>query len=115
MNKQQAENAISFAYLIKNKSAYTVADTYLTLVRLSKRLTVIDTNYANGTRYTDELSYDQAIACVYIHLKTLLEPLKMEYYHQTDPRGVALYIAQTGKYTEKLSNMNYSRAGLAIH
>lgn len=116
MKNQQIENAIAFAFLCKTQGAYKIAHDYIRVRQLAKRLANIDVHNCNGTRFNGEngeTEYQQAIDRISIVLKTLLDPLKLEYYHQSDPRGASLYVAQKGK-GEKLNGNNYPRAGLAI-
>ena len=90
MKNQQIENAIAFAFLCKTQGAYKIAHDYIRVRQLAKRLANIDVHNCNGTRFNGEngeTEYQQAIDRISIVLKTLLDPLKLEYYHQSDPRG----------------------------
>lgn len=115
MKNHQIENAIAFAFLCKTHGAYKIAHDYIRVRQLAKRLANIDVHNCNGTRYSGEhgdIEYQQAVDRVNIALKTVLDPFKLDYYHQSDPRGASLYVAQRIKGTTLDANTYMN--GLAI-
>jgi len=102
------QNIINFARLIPKR--YDIAYKYKNLVRLSKKLSSIDTHYCNGTKYTTEDTYNDVTENVYNQIRVSLLNTKLYFYHQSDPRGASLYVSK-----EKLTSDNYSSKGLAIY
>lgn len=113
MKTNEIENVVRFTHMINdvNKlSTYSIARHYQELVKLSKMLTTIDVHTCNGTKYTDDESYLKATKSVYDKLNAILPELGIDWYHQTDPRGGALYISNV----EPLTAHNYT-SGLNIY
>jgi hypothetical protein len=110
MTNQQIQNVINFSKLMPKRLDYQTANFYNHLLKCSKKLTSIDTHSCNGTKYVTEDVLNDAHEKVYEKIRiTLLTP-KLYFYHQSDPRGVALYVSK-----EKLTPENYSSKGLAIY
>lgn len=114
MNTKNIEQAIAYSQMIHGDSPYTITKNYCALVRLSKRLTAIDTHYCNGTKYTEEDEQIKAYSKVYKSLDAILTPLGIQYFHQSDPRGASLYICRVA-HNKILNGSNYSSVGLAIY
>ena len=108
MNINKIQNIINFSRLMPRQ--YDVAYRYQSLVKLSKRLTTIDTHVCNGTKYTTEDEYNDVTERVYEKTRLVLLANHLHFYHQSDPRGSSLYVS-----TEKLTSDNYSSKGLAIY
>ncbi len=107
MNQRQSiENAIAFGRLAPDAGSYTIARDYMRVRVLSRRLSRYDTDECNGT--LAEGAYDKVVASISKSLSKVLDPLGLSWYHQTDPRGCAVYVAQ-----QKLTNENYTH-GLPI-
>jgi hypothetical protein len=103
---------LQLAGYIKNvdqtgKSYYELVEDFLKLKKLAKRLSTLDTNECNG--YYKEGVYDKKVSAIYFSLDKMARDLKINYYHQSDPRGASLYISIQPLTT---SNYNY---GLAIY
>lgn len=113
MTQNETENVVRFTRMIdaeSNMNAYGIAKPYKELVRCSKRLSTIAIHACNGTKYTDDVSYNKAVNTVYSQLNKSLPNLGINWYHQSDPRGVQLYISNV----ESLTEMNYT-LGLSIY
>lgn len=76
-------------------SNYTVVDFYLNLLKYSRKLSRIDVHSCNGTKYTSDGEYEAATQNVYVALRKLIQEneQKLYFYHQSDPRGVALFVS----------------------
>ena len=89
--RNEVRDAINFALIAKEHgNAYTMADAYMRLRALSRRLHRYDEDECNGVMADG--AYEKATASVYKSLIKVLEPFKISFYHQTDPRGCSLYI-----------------------
>lgn len=102
-NPNELEAVITYARMHKARSAYSIKQDYLALRFLSRRMSTIATQYCNG-----ELTEEQEtgkLAPVIKRLESILKPYGLYYYHQTDPRGAALYVAKT-----PLTQENYTSA-----
>lgn len=111
IKERQIRNFYGFIMLLDNKIGLNnnpVMD-YLELVRLSKRMTSIDTHACNGTKYTDEISYQVAMNKIHVKIIRILDKYNLFHYHQSDPRGVALYISD-----KEINATNYTN-GMAIY
>lgn len=104
------EQLIRFSKIADSESsAYSLANHYARLLRLSRKLNTADTHSCNGTRYATEGQYQKAIENIYTAIEVILEPHGLNYFHQTDPRGASLHID-----TKELSPENYTN-GIAIY
>jgi len=65
---------------------------YNWLRRAGLELGIIDTHYCNGEIYNSENEYYAAVQDVYNKLLKKLKGSGLFYYHQSDPRGAAIYI-----------------------
>jgi hypothetical protein len=99
--------AIHYAGIAKHGNVYTKADSYMKLLKLARRLSTIDVHYCNGTK--TDMQWDKTVNSIIASLKDLLAPDGLYFYHQSDPRGASLYIAEM-----ELSQANYTNA-LAIY
>lgn len=109
MNKNNLKQVIQLSGLLVNDfNSYGQVELYLQVLHLAKRLSTIDTQLCNGVR-TEE-SYNKAWQAVNNKLAELLTPYKLNWYHQSDPRGASLYIAKV-----KMSSDNYNQLGIAIY
>jgi hypothetical protein len=108
MNKNNIRQAILLNSFLQGQdiSAYGIEQIYSQYLKLSKSLSKIDTQNCNGT-ISEEL-YTKKVNAIYTKLDTLKDTYNIHYYHQGDPRGVALYIAKIG-----LTQSNYNN-GVAI-
>lgn len=106
LNFNDLESVMRFEHLhTREFMPYVLAKDYLTLKKLAKRLSTIDTHCCNGTRYTDDASYEIAVNKVYAQLGEMLDAYGISWYHQRDPRGASLYLSR-----EVLTQENYSHA-----
>jgi hypothetical protein len=108
MNINKIQNIINFARLIPNH--HDIAYKYNYLLKLSKKLSTIDTHACNGTKYTTDDVYNDATEKVFDKIRIVLLTTRLHFYHQSDPRGASLYVSK-----EKLTHDNYSSKGLAIY
>ena len=111
MSKRSLEN---FAYFIKLLPAglnpYHIANDYWKLLAISKSMTRIDTANCNGL-YQNEMVYLKRITKQIENARAIVKPLGLGFYHQSDPRGVALYVGKV----DELDENNYDMAGLPIY
>lgn len=111
MNRKNLTQIIQLAGLLHGDyNSYGQVELYIELLRLSKQFTTLDTHACNGTKYADDVSYQVAVNKLHMKTVKLLEPYGLRYYHQSDPRGVALYVAK-----HELTQMNYSTGAIAIY
>jgi hypothetical protein len=110
MNRQNIVQALSLGSMVSKGNAYTRASLYMTLLKLSRRLSTIDVHSCNGTKYKDEESITRARQDVYVKLDEALSPHGISYYHQADPRGTSLFVSKD----YKLDEISYTN-GLAIY
>jgi hypothetical protein len=92
-NPNELEAVITYARMHKARSSWAIKQDYLALRFLSRRLSTIDTQYCNG-----ELTEEQEtgkIAPVIKRLDATLKPYGLHWYHQSDPRGAALYVSKS--------------------
>lgn len=109
MNKNNLTQVIQLAGLLHNDyNSYGQVELYMKLLHLAKRLTTIDTQSCNGTR--NEESYQKAWESVNNKLAEVLTPYKLNWYHQSDPRGASLYISKV-----KVTSENYNQLAIAIY
>ncbi len=103
--RNSIKNAIDFALLVDKFNSYVLTDSYLKIANLGRKLHRLDEQYCNG-ELTDEQS-GEATHRVYVRLEKELEPLGLNFYHQTDPRGCSLYvgkgIVEATNYTNNLA------------
>ena len=90
-NPNELETVIQYARMTKQASVYAIKQDYTALRFLSRRLSTIDTQGCNG-ELTEE-QQDGKYAPVLARLDAILTPYGLHYYHQTDPRGAALYVS----------------------
>lgn len=104
MKPYQIENIASLARL--NLTAYQIEQ----LGRLSKRLKSLDTAACNGT-ITEE-QHERRTAAAMVRVAALIADARprLSAYHQTDPRGVALYVGRRG-----LNDRNYTSNGVTVN
>lgn len=101
---------LSFAEMhAKDYAPWVLTQDFITVRKLARRLSSIDTHACNGTKYTEDESYEKATKRVYKQLDALLSQHRINWYHQSDPRGAALYLSR-----QPMSNINYSN-GVAIY
>ncbi len=104
---------LSFVRLHRNEAEYTpwvFAQDFITVRRLARRLSNIDTHACNGTKYTDDAIYERATKRVYKELEKMLFQHGVHWYHQSDPRGASLYLTNQIRLTPE----NYT-SGVAIY
>lgn len=110
MNRNNIKQAIQLAEMLNNGNSYTKADIYMQLLKLSRKLSNIDVHYCNGTKYCEsEHAYTVATEKVYQKINEVLKGTLLKFYHQSDPRGVALYIGDS-----TINQQNYTN-NLAIY
>ena len=102
-NPNELETVIQYARLHNARGAYAIKEDYLALRYLSRRLSTIDTQNCNG-ELTEEQEKGKTIA-VYKRINAILNPYDLHWYHQTDPRGAALYVGAT-----PITQVNYTSA-----
>jgi hypothetical protein len=104
-NPNELETVIGYARMhnAEEVNAYTIAREYEDLRYCSRRLSTIDTQNCNG-ELTEDQEKGKTIA-VYKRINAILNPYDLHWYHQTDPRGAALYIS-----TVELTQANYTSA-----
>jgi len=109
MNKHNIRQAILLGSFLQGQdiNAYGVEQIYSQYLKLSKSLSKLDVKNCNGIVTCD--FYDKKVNAIYKKLDTLKDTYNIHYYHQSDPRGVALYIAKIG-----LTQSNYNN-GVAIY
>jgi hypothetical protein len=109
MNKNNIRQAILLAEFLQgqNINSYGIEQIYSQYLKLSKSLSRIDVENCNGE--IDNDIYDKKVNAIYTKLDNLKDTYKIHYHHQSDPRGVALYIAK-----RELTPSNYTN-GVAIY
>jgi hypothetical protein len=117
MKRQQISQVIKLVELVhkhKNyigKEYFPVANLYVDLLKYSRALTRIDTHYCNGTKYCEsENAYAVATEKIYQKIRRALQDTGLSFYHQSDPRGVSLYIG-----LGEITSDNYDMNNLAIY
>ena len=109
MNKQNITQAIQLAGLLQGDfNSYGQTVLYMKLLSLSHKLSKIDVQNCNGLLTAD--LYNDSLYKIEVKLKKILGDYKLKYYHQSDPRGVSLYIAKVN-----LTHDNYNMLGIAIY
>jgi len=105
MKRENILQAIRLGELIGEKeSAYVKTEAYMQLRKQSRALSAIDTHYCNGTRYAEtEDAHEKACEKVYKKIENTTRALGLNYYHQSDPRGAALYVS-----TRTINSNSYS-------
>jgi len=91
-NPNELEAVIMYARMHKARGVYAIKQDYLALRFLSRRLSTIDTQYCNG--FLTEEQEAGKIKPVIQRLNAILTPYGLHWYHQSDPRGAALYISK---------------------
>jgi len=107
MNRQNIKQALQLKEIVKNQNAYVTSDLYMALLRNSKRLSVLDVKTCNGEINDDD--YTKKVNAIYKKITALSKEYGFDYYHQSDPRGVSLYISK-----EYIDGQNYNN-GVAIY
>jgi hypothetical protein len=110
MNKNTLQQAILYSRIVSPINAYTCVKDYMLLLRTARALSTIGAHSCNGTKYTDDKEYDTAVRKAMRKAVDLLVERNLFAYHQTDPRGVSLYISN-----KKLFSDNYNTEGIAIY
>lgn len=93
----------------KTYNGYILSESFLKLQKLSRKLSLIDTNDCNGV-YKEETTSDTLREIAYKKIKAITDMLGLNYYHQSDPRGVALYISD-----KPINSYSYNTQALAIY
>ena len=109
MKKDNIRQAVFLGSMLhgQNINAWGVADIYEQYLKISRKLTRIGEDDCNGLIEEDE--YQKKVNALYKKLDQFEDDYKVHYYHQTDPRGVALYISNM-----EMTHSNYTN-GVAIY
>lgn len=110
MNINEKENLIRLYIMLgEDASAYSAAIVYTQLVNCSRALTRLDVAACNGE--IEDAEYEKRVEKVYARVESVLSaaPGLLYWYHQRDPRGVALRVSDKWQMTME----NYDK-GLAI-
>lgn len=107
MTKQNIQQAVALADMLNESNSYIVTNLYTKLLRLSYKWTKLDTEKCNGD--ISDIDYDTTSLEIMTKITELLSRYSIYIYHQSDPRGVSLYLGR-----ERLASHNYTN-GLAIY
>jgi hypothetical protein len=110
MKKENLRQVVFLAHLIRgiDINAFGVVEWYIQLLKLSKKLSKLDIDSCNGD-ITEDI-YNDSVCKITIKINKICDTLSLFWYHQTDPRGVSLYISKV-----LLTSDNYNTTGVAIY